>query len=158
MSMICGLDLHRGQITFDALEVESGEVWRGRLRQHQEVRRAEDRLVAVEHRVGTLEQLADGAVREPERCVRRDVGHPAHQRLAVDCRVQLHDEPCRVVRERSGSLFDHLERLPGVDRIWLPGEQSHLKRTDRVQHGIPMPNPLRDSLDAAARDLGVVPL
>ncbi len=30
MSMVCGLDLHRGQITFDALEVESGEVWRGR--------------------------------------------------------------------------------------------------------------------------------
>jgi transposase len=31
MSMVCGLDLHRGQITFDSLEVESGEVWRGRL-------------------------------------------------------------------------------------------------------------------------------
>jgi transposase len=31
MSMVCGLDLHRGQITFDALEVDSGEVWRGRL-------------------------------------------------------------------------------------------------------------------------------
>jgi LDH2 family malate/lactate/ureidoglycolate dehydrogenase len=50
------------------------------------------------------------------------------------------------------------ERLPGVERIWLPGEQSHLKREDRVQHGIPMPKPLRDSLDAAARDLGVAPL
>ncbi|MBV8985863.1 MAG: IS110 family transposase [Acidimicrobiia bacterium] len=31
MSMVCGLDLHRGQITFDALEIETGEVWRGRL-------------------------------------------------------------------------------------------------------------------------------
>ncbi|MGH2655057.1 MAG: IS110 family transposase, partial [Actinomycetota bacterium] len=31
MSMVCGLDLHRGQITFDALEVDSGEVWRGRI-------------------------------------------------------------------------------------------------------------------------------
>lgn len=31
MSMVCGLDLHRQQITFDALEVESGEAWRGRL-------------------------------------------------------------------------------------------------------------------------------
>jgi hypothetical protein len=28
MSMVCGLDLHRGQITFDALMVESGESWR----------------------------------------------------------------------------------------------------------------------------------
>jgi len=31
MSMVCGLDLHRGQITFDALEVDSGEAWRGRI-------------------------------------------------------------------------------------------------------------------------------
>jgi transposase len=31
MSMVCGLDLHRGQITFDALVVESGESWRGRV-------------------------------------------------------------------------------------------------------------------------------
>ena len=28
MSMVCGLDLHREQITFDALDVESGEMWR----------------------------------------------------------------------------------------------------------------------------------
>ena len=31
MTMVCGLDLHRRQITFDALEVESGQVWTGRL-------------------------------------------------------------------------------------------------------------------------------
>jgi transposase len=31
MSVVCGLDLHRQQITFDALTPESGEVWRGRL-------------------------------------------------------------------------------------------------------------------------------
>ena len=31
MAMVCGLDLHRGQITFDAAVVENGEVWRGRL-------------------------------------------------------------------------------------------------------------------------------
>ena len=50
------------------------------------------------------------------------------------------------------------ERLPGVERIWLPGEQSHLKRQDRIKNGIPMPKPLRDSLDAAARDLGIAAL
>jgi len=31
MAMVCGLDLHRRQITFDALEVMSGEEWRGRI-------------------------------------------------------------------------------------------------------------------------------
>ncbi len=29
--MVCGMDLHRRQITFDALEVESGQVWTGRV-------------------------------------------------------------------------------------------------------------------------------
>ena len=31
MSMVCGLDLHRQQITFDVLDTVSGEVWRGRV-------------------------------------------------------------------------------------------------------------------------------
>ena len=31
MTMVFGLDLHRRQITFDALEVESGEVWTGKV-------------------------------------------------------------------------------------------------------------------------------
>ena len=31
MSMVGGLDLHRGQITFDVVSTESGEVWRGRI-------------------------------------------------------------------------------------------------------------------------------
>jgi LDH2 family malate/lactate/ureidoglycolate dehydrogenase len=46
-------------------------------------------------------------------------------------------------------------RLPGVDRIYLPGEQSHAKLLDRRAHGIPMPKSLRDTLDALARELGV---
>jgi L-2-hydroxycarboxylate dehydrogenase (NAD+) len=50
------------------------------------------------------------------------------------------------------------ERLPGVDRVWLPGEQSHHKAQDRTANGIPMPKPLRASLDSAARDLGIAPL
>src|SRR6516164_798119 len=50
------------------------------------------------------------------------------------------------------------QRLPGVERIWLPGEQSHRKRQDRAQNGIPMPKPLRESLETAARELGIAPL
>jgi LDH2 family malate/lactate/ureidoglycolate dehydrogenase len=49
-------------------------------------------------------------------------------------------------------------RLPGVDRIWLPGEQSHAKRIDRRAHGVPMPKALRQSLDAVARELNVATL
>jgi LDH2 family malate/lactate/ureidoglycolate dehydrogenase len=49
-------------------------------------------------------------------------------------------------------------RLPGVERIWLPGEQSHAKLLDRRANGVPMPKPLRDSLATVARDLGIAPL
>jgi L-2-hydroxycarboxylate dehydrogenase (NAD+) len=44
-------------------------------------------------------------------------------------------------------------RLPGVERIWLPGEQSHTKLLDRRAHGVPVPKALRESLDNVARDL-----
>jgi L-2-hydroxycarboxylate dehydrogenase (NAD+) len=50
------------------------------------------------------------------------------------------------------------QRLPGVERIFLPGEQSHAKLLDRRAHGVPMPKMLRESLDAVARDLAIAPL
>jgi LDH2 family malate/lactate/ureidoglycolate dehydrogenase len=49
-------------------------------------------------------------------------------------------------------------RLPGVDRIWLPGEQSHAKWLERRAHGVPVAKSLRESLDAVARDLDIAPL
>ncbi len=38
MAMVCGLDLHRRQITFDTLETVSGEEWRGRIWQPDRAR------------------------------------------------------------------------------------------------------------------------
>ena len=49
-------------------------------------------------------------------------------------------------------------RLPGVERIWLPGEQSHLKRLERSKEGVPVPDALRTSLDALAQELRIAPL
>jgi L-2-hydroxycarboxylate dehydrogenase (NAD+) len=49
-------------------------------------------------------------------------------------------------------------RLPGVERIWLPGEQSHTKRLDRVKNGIPLPLSLKKSLDALAQELNIAPV
>ena len=59
----------------------------------------------------------------------------------------------RVIRDIRNS-----QKLPGVERIYLPGEQSHAKFLDRHAHGVPMPKALRDSLDAMARDLNIAPL
>jgi L-2-hydroxycarboxylate dehydrogenase (NAD+) len=49
-------------------------------------------------------------------------------------------------------------RLPGVERVWLPGEQSQTKRLDRLANGIPIPPTLRKSLDALAQELAIAPL
>jgi L-2-hydroxycarboxylate dehydrogenase (NAD+) len=49
-------------------------------------------------------------------------------------------------------------RLPGVERIWLPGEQSHAKMLERRVHGIPMPASLRRNLDELARQLNIEPV
>jgi LDH2 family malate/lactate/ureidoglycolate dehydrogenase len=49
-------------------------------------------------------------------------------------------------------------RLPGVDTIRLPGEQSHSKREERTRLGIPLPEPLLKSLNQLAADLGIAGL
>jgi len=50
------------------------------------------------------------------------------------------------------------QRLPGVDRIWLPGEQSLQKRIDHLANGVSVPSALRASLDTLADDLAIARL
>ncbi|MBI3043444.1 MAG: Ldh family oxidoreductase [Betaproteobacteria bacterium] len=50
------------------------------------------------------------------------------------------------------------KRLPGVDRIRLPGEGSHAARADRAKNGIPLPAPLAAALGQLAADLHIAPL
>ena len=57
-----------------------------------------------------------------------------------------------LVRDLRGS-----QRLPGVDRIRLPGEGSHAARADRLQNGIPLPAPLAASLRQLAAELKIAP-
>jgi L-2-hydroxycarboxylate dehydrogenase (NAD+) len=67
-------------------------------------------------------------------------GDPAQFKQAVDT----------LVRDIRGS-----ERLPNVDRIWLPGEQSHEKRQRHAREGIPLMPALLDELDTLAAELGI---
>jgi L-2-hydroxycarboxylate dehydrogenase (NAD+) len=50
------------------------------------------------------------------------------------------------------------ERLPGVDRILMPGEQSHERIAANRAQGIPIAANLMNALDRLAEDLEVVPL
>jgi LDH2 family malate/lactate/ureidoglycolate dehydrogenase len=70
-------------------------------------------------------------------------GDPADFKHAVD----------RLVRDIRGS-----QRLPGVERIWLPGEQSHEKRARYRDAGIPIANGLMTDLQTLATELGIAPL
>ncbi len=55
-----------------------------------------------------------------------------------------------LVRELRGS-----ERMPGVERIWLPGEQSHERRQSNERDGIPIGTALIKQLDVFALELGI---
>jgi L-2-hydroxycarboxylate dehydrogenase (NAD+) len=59
----------------------------------------------------------------------------------------------KVIRDLRGS-----ERLPGVERIWLPGEHSHLKRERYAREGVPIAHGLAQELDALADEIGVARL
>ena len=50
------------------------------------------------------------------------------------------------------------ERMPGVERVWLPGEQSHEKRLANSRDGIPLPPQLQAVLDKLAGEIGIQPL
>ena len=50
------------------------------------------------------------------------------------------------------------ERMPDVERIWLPGEQSHARRIAYALEGIPLGAALHQLLDALAAELGIAPL
>ena len=70
-------------------------------------------------------------------------GEPAQFRRNVDT----------VVRDLRAS-----GRLPGVERIWLPGEQSALKRAQRGREGVPVPPALQATLAKVAAELDIAPL
>jgi L-2-hydroxycarboxylate dehydrogenase (NAD+) len=61
-------------------------------------------------------------------------------------------------KDRVDVLVDDLRqssRMPHVDRIWLPGEQSHAKRVEYERDGIPIATALLRSLDQLADELCV---
>lgn len=70
-------------------------------------------------------------------------GDPAAFKQSVD----------KLVRDIRGS-----ERLPGVERIWLPGEQSHERRLRYQREGIPVADGLLSELQTLAAEIGVPPL
>lgn len=64
-------------------------------------------------------------------------------------------------KERVDTLARDLrdsERIAGVERIWMPGEQSEQRRANYAKNGIPLPPTLVKQLDTLAAELGIAPL
>jgi L-2-hydroxycarboxylate dehydrogenase (NAD+) len=70
-------------------------------------------------------------------------GDLAHFKAEVD----------RLIRDLRAS-----ERMPGVERIFMPGEQSHEKRVSQSRNGIALAPQLMKTLDDLAREIGITPL
>src|SRR6201991_4480537 len=54
--------------------------------------------------------------------------------------------------------FRNSSRMPGVDRIFVPGEHSHETRTKRTRDGIPIAPALMQALNRVADELGIARL
>jgi LDH2 family malate/lactate/ureidoglycolate dehydrogenase len=64
-------------------------------------------------------------------------------------------------KERVDALIVQLKsskKMPGVERIWLPGEQSALKKEEYLQKGIPISEGLEKQLRGVADQLSIAPL
>ena len=81
-----------------------------------------------------------------------------HSIVAIDIKAF---QPVAEFKQSVDALVRDLRnsgRLPGVDRICLPGEGSHAARADRTKNGIPLPAPLAAALSQLAAELKIAPL
>ena len=88
----------------------------------------------------------------------RAVTETGHVLIAVDVARFL--DPAAFQAEVARHLDDlrASARLPGVERIRLPGEMRAARRRDRVANGVPLPPQLTAQLDRLAAETGVVRL
>ena len=155
MSMVCGLDLHRQQITFDALVVESGESWRGRVWQpdRERFRRwlRDDVTPSSAGRAGGvggggLHGLAVCGRRDHRRGVRgacRRAGRHARMRVGRKHRAKTDRTDARLIREllqdgRFAGVVDPADRRARVARAGAV-----VQVVDRSAHHVGATHPRR---------------
>ncbi|MDB5379965.1 MAG: Malate/L-lactate dehydrogenase [Rubritepida sp.] len=88
----------------------------------------------------------------------RTVAETGHVLIALDVARFL--DPAAFQAEVARHLADMRAsaRLPGVERIRLPGEMRATRRRDRAVYGVPLPPQLMAQLDRLAAETGVVAL
>jgi len=88
----------------------------------------------------------------------RTVTETGHALIALD--VSRFLDPRDFTREVTRHLDDlrNSAKLPGVDRIRLPGEMRAARRHDRAANGVPIPEALMRQLDRLAEETGATRL
>jgi L-2-hydroxycarboxylate dehydrogenase (NAD+) len=78
--------------------------------------------------------------------------------LALDVARFSRLEPFKRDVDQAIREMKNSRRMPGVERILLPGEQSHAIWLERRAAGVTINHPLLDSLERLASDLGIAGL
>jgi LDH2 family malate/lactate/ureidoglycolate dehydrogenase len=88
----------------------------------------------------------------------KTVTETGHVLIALDVARFL--DPAEFTKEVARHLDDlrNSTRLPGVDRIRLPGEMRAARRHDRAANGVPIPTQLMAQLDKLAAETKATPL
>ena len=132
MSMVGGLDLHRRQITYDVLDVESGEIWRGRLWQPDRARFRN----WLENEVTLRAHSRRGRHR------RRGL-HRLALRHRGDLKSRLHAVLGRTGRHAGGTGKKHHAKTDRSDARLLRDVAAPVRRTDSLTITRPSLPPLR---------------
>ena len=125
MAMVCGLDLHRRQITFDALETETGESWRGRVWQPDRARfrrwLRED--LAARARSGEVALVVEGCTRW--RFVVGEItaaGFEAHVAETADTQAMRGRKRHAKTDRTDAALLRELLACGDLPESWIPPE------------------------------------
>jgi transposase len=125
MSMLGGLDIHRRQITFDIVETESGEVWRGKLWQpdRQRFRRWLAQEVAARANGGPVELAVEGCT--GWRFVVEEItasGYIAHLAEPADTMAARGRKRHAKTDKTDSGLLRHLLCAGDLPESWIPPE------------------------------------
>ena len=88
----------------------------------------------------------------------RTVTETGHVLIALDVARFLDPKAFQAEVTRHLEDLRNSARLPGVERIRLPGEMRAARRRDRAAQGAPLPAPLTAQLDRLAEECGVTKL
>ncbi len=88
----------------------------------------------------------------------RKVTETGHVLIAVDVARFLDPADFQTEVARHLAELRRSARLPGVERIRMPGEMRAERRRDRLAQGVPLPPALLAQLDRLAKEAGVPPL